>query len=119
MKRKMQIYRDDEIVEVDAEIVKIGLFSFGILWERKQAIFKEHKIVAYELKSGRIVSQRSYRKNRRPKQTLLEELRLLVENGSIEKALTAYQKAVSERKKALKEKYEADINKCRYPLNSI
>lgn len=119
MKRKISIFRDGKIVEVEAEIVKIGLFSFGLIWELPQEIFDERKIIAYELKSGRIACTRSYSKARAPKQALLEDLHRLIENGEMEKALMAYERRANDRKKALQEEYEANIRKYQFPMNLV
>ena len=49
MKRRIKISENFQIKEVDAEIVKIGPFYFGLFWNENE--YSEHRITAVEVTS--------------------------------------------------------------------
>lgn len=117
MKQRIKISENFQIKEVDAEIVKIGPFYFGLFWNENE--YSEHRITAVEVTSGLVAGVVYKKRNKAPKKKLLEELERLVAAGHIEDALSSYVATRKEQVKRLKLKYEIELLNYKYPLNQI
>ena len=82
MKKRIKISEDFLIKEVDAEIVKIGPFYFGLFWNENE--YSEHRITAVEVTSGLVAGVVYKKRNKAPKKKLLENIERLVAAGHVE-----------------------------------
>lgn len=118
MKRKIKILHGDTTKEVEAEIVRIGDYFFGIYWRCNE--YSQTSIVAVELTSGAIVSDKwRSRTCKAPKKALLEEMNKFVQTGALEKALQNHREICERRRQEFLEYYEARMEALEYPLNTV
>lgn len=118
MKRKIKILHGEITKEVEAEIVRIGDYFFGLYWVTNE--YSQSDIYAVELTTGRIVNNACRSRGcKAPKKALLDKIDKLVQTGGLEKALQTYREMLERKRQELREYYEARMKGLEYPLNTI